>query len=90
MPIIIFIVIHKMRTIGASAKTNKYKCEITVMGEIILCEEYPTLKQIAEEIEIPYHTVADFYEGRRSSFNRYSASKYFPVINITKLGGADE
>tara|TARA_R100001086_G_scaffold37268_1_gene16646 strand:+ start:260 stop:511 length:252 start_codon:yes stop_codon:yes gene_type:complete len=74
-----------MRTAGAGAKTNKYRCEIEVMGEIVLCDDYATLKVIADETEIPYHTIADVFEGRRTSFMKYSNTKYFPNLRITKL-----
>lgn len=74
-----------MRQIGSQNKTNKYRCEIDLMGEKVLCEDYATLKQVADETGIPYHTIADVFEGRRTSFMRYAKSKYFPNLSITKL-----
>lgn len=74
-----------MRTTGCKNKTNKYRCEIDVMGEKVLSEDYATLKHIADETEIPYHTIADIFEGRRTTFTRYKDTKYFPNLKITKL-----
>tara|TARA_R110000803_G_scaffold184748_1_gene247070 strand:- start:135 stop:437 length:303 start_codon:yes stop_codon:yes gene_type:complete len=74
-----------MRTTGATNSTMKYNCSITVMDNEVLNEDYSSLKKLADAIDIPYHTITDVFEGRRSSFMKYENKKYFPSIKIRKL-----
>ena len=74
-----------MRTTGSENKCMKYKCNITLMGNTILDKEYPSLKQIANDIEVPYHTITDMYEGRRTSYQKFAGTKYFPDFTIKRI-----
>lgn len=79
-----------MRTSGAINNTPKYLCSIILMGDEVHRKEYSSLKKIADEIDMPYHTITDVFEGRRSSFMKYKDKKYFPDIRITKLIDLEE
>jgi hypothetical protein len=74
-----------MRKVGIENTTPKYLCCITFMGNEVHKKEYPSLKKLADDIDIPYHTITDVFEGRRSSFMKYKNRKYFPDISISKL-----
>jgi len=74
-----------MRTAGKENTTPKYLCCITLMGDEVHRKEYASLKKLADDIDIPYHTITDVFEGRRNSFMKYKDRKYFPDISIQKL-----
>lgn len=74
-----------MRTAGKENITPKYLCCIHILGNEVHKEQYPSLKKLAQDIDIPYHTITDVFEGRRNSFMKYKDKKFFPDIRITKL-----
>ena len=50
---------------------------------ILLCKEFNSLKEIANELGLTYSQVADF-SSRRSKKN-YKNFKYFPKIEINRI-----
>ena len=74
-----------MRTTGSVNLKPKYRCQIILMGNVVLDENYSTLRNLANGVDLPYHTITDVFEGRRNSFMRYEDRRYFPSIKITKL-----
>ena len=70
--------------------TPKYNCYISVMGEAVHNKQYPSLRQIGKELNIPYHTITDVYEGRRNSFTKYENIKFFPSLKITLINERNE
>lgn len=74
-----------MRKIGDINTTLKYNCCITILGEVVLNENYTTLKKLSKSIDIPYDTVTDVFEGRRASYMKWCDKKYFPSISITRI-----
>lgn len=79
-----------MRTAGKENITPKYLCCINLLGKEVHREQYASLKKLAMDIDIPYHTITDVFEGRRNSFMKYKDKKYFPDIQITKLIDLEE
>lgn len=74
-----------MRTTGSVNLKAKYRCEIILMGNVVLDESYTSLRNLAKGADLPYHMITDVFEGRRNSFMKYQNKKYFPTIKITKL-----
>ena len=74
-----------MRTIGSENKTPKYNCMISLMGDTILDKDFTTLKKLSEEIEMPYYIITDIYEGRRTAYKKFTGTKYFPDLVITRI-----
>jgi hypothetical protein len=74
-----------MRTAGSMNVKPKYHCEITILGNVVLDESYSSLRKLAHNVDLPYHTITDVFEGRRGSYQKYENRKYFPVIKITKI-----
>ncbi len=70
---------------NATNKKKKYNLRVELLGETKCDEDYASLNEISKKLNIPYHTIADVFEGRRVSFNRYSECEYFPKIFISKL-----
>jgi len=73
---------------GRAGKENvklKYVCSVVLMGEEVHNKQYPSLIQIGKELNIPYHTITDVYEGRRNSFTKYENMKFFPCVKIYKI-----
>ena len=73
------------RTKGTLNKTLKYNVKINIMENDVLDKNFCSLKEIANELNIPFHTLTDIYEKRRTSFMRYSDCYYFPNLIICKL-----
>ncbi len=73
------------RTKGTLNKTLKYNVKINIMENDVLDKNFCSLKEIANELDIPYPTLTDIYEKRRTSFTRYSTCFYFPTLCISKL-----
>lgn len=73
------------RTKNSFNKKEKYNVKINIMDNIVLDRNFTTLKEIANELNIPFYTLADIYEKRRTSFTRYSNCYYFPNLSICKL-----
>ena len=73
------------RTKGTLNKTLKYNVKINIMENDVLDKNFCSLKEIANELDIPYPTLTDIYEKRRTSFTRYSNCFYFPTLCISKL-----
>lgn len=74
-----------MRPTGTQNTTPKYNCCIHFMGKEIHNKKYASLKQMSNDIDIPYHTLTDVFEGRRCSYNKFKDRKFFPTINITRI-----
>mgnify|MGYP001263887897 CR=1 FL=1 len=74
-----------MRPANSKNKKMKYNLTVELMGETKCDESFASLGDISKKLNIPYHTIADVYEGRRVSFNRFSDCHYFPKISISKL-----
>ena len=74
-----------MRTIGSENKTPKYNCMISLMGDTILDKDFTTLKKLSEEIEMPYYIITAIYEGRRTAYKKFTVTKYFPDLVITRI-----
>ena len=74
-----------MRTTGANNTTMKYNCSIIVMESEVHNCDYSSLRKLALDINIPYHTITDVFEGRRGSYMKYQHNKFFPIIKISKL-----
>ena len=74
-----------MRTLGSENKTPKYNCMISLMGDTILDKDFTTLKKLSEEIEMPYYIITDIYEGRRTAYKKFTGTKYFPDLVITRI-----
>ena len=74
-----------MRTAGSNNTTPKYNCSIKYLGTEIHNKNYTSLKTLSDDIDMPYHTITDVFEGRRNSFMKYEDRKYFPAIKIMKL-----
>ena len=73
---------------GRAGKKNitlKYLCCVEVAGEEIHNKQYASLIQIGQDLNIPYHTLTDVYEGRRSSFTKYQNMKFFPTVKISLI-----
>ena len=67
-------------------RTNQRKLcwEVVVsIGDTILHkEEYISLRDIAEELNLSYHQVADISAGRKKQNTNF---KYQPIIEINKI-----
>lgn len=70
---------------GTLNKTQKYNVKINIMNNVVLDKNFCSLKEIANELEIPFHTLTDIYENRRTSFMRYSNCYYFPDLTICRI-----
>tara|TARA_R110002096_G_scaffold143224_1_gene298882 strand:- start:916 stop:1149 length:234 start_codon:yes stop_codon:yes gene_type:complete len=70
---------------NATNKKKKYNLKVELMGETKCDENFASLNEISKKLNIPYHTIADVYEGRRVSFNRFNECEFFPRISISKL-----
>ena len=66
-------------------KKEKYNVKINIMDNEVLDKNFCSLKEIANELDIPFYTLTDIYEKRRTSFTRYSNCYYFPNLCISKL-----
>lgn len=73
------------RTKGTLNKTQKYNVKISIMDNNVLDKNFCSLKEIANELDIPFHTLTDIYEKRRTSFTRYSKCYYFPDLTICRI-----
>ena len=74
-----------MRTKNSENVKNKYNLKIFVCDECKLDANYPSLKKIAETLQIPYGTLTDIYECRRTSITRYENCYYFPKFTISSI-----
>jgi len=74
-----------MRPANSTNKKKKYNLKVELGGETKCDEDFCSLNEISKKLNIPYHTIADVYEGRRVSFNRFNKCEYFPTISISKL-----
>jgi hypothetical protein len=66
-------------------KKLKYNLSVNCNGTQLHNENYCSLKEISNYLNIPYTTTTDIYEGRRKSMNKYSNCKFFPELSITLL-----
>ena len=74
-----------MRPQNSTNKKMKYVLSVKYEDNEIHNEKYTSLREISKELNIPYTTITDYYEGRRGTFGRFKECKYFPTINISKL-----
>lgn len=74
-----------MRPQNSTNKKLKYILKVNVQDEEVHYGYYPSLREISKELNMPYHTISDYYEGRRNSFGRFKDCKYFPTISINKI-----
>lgn len=73
------------RTKNSTNKKEKYNVRINIMDNDVLDRNFCSLKEIANELNIPFHTLTDIYEKRRTTFTRYSNCYYFPHLCISRL-----
>ena len=73
-----------MRKANSQNKKMKYVLSIKYDGNEVHSGEYTSLREVSKELCIPYHTICDYYEGRRKTFGRFSDCKFFPTIDISK------
>ena len=66
------------------SKINCFNCTITQNDIELHNEDYLTLKDLADDIGLSYHIVADMHSGRRKE-NKRKQFKYQPKINISRI-----
>lgn len=66
------------------AKNNCFNCKITQNEMELHNKDYQTLKDLADDIGLSYHIVADLHSGRRKN-NKRQQFKYQPKINISRI-----
>ena len=73
-----------MRTTGANNTTMKYNCSIIVMESEVHNCDYSSLRKLALDINIPYHTITDVFEGRRDAITSNTEGIYelIAMLNI--------
>jgi hypothetical protein len=76
-----------MRTAGSNNTTPKYNCSIIYLGTEIHNKNYTSLKTLSDDIDMPYHTITDVFEGRRNSFMKIRRPKIFPGYKYSKVSG---
>jgi len=76
---------YNMGRKGQANITLKYNCCVSIMGDEVHNKQYASLIEIGKDLNIPYHTITDVYEGRRNSFTKYEGIKYFPSFKITLI-----
>jgi len=74
-----------MRPPNSTNKKLKYVLSVKYQDNEVHNGEYKSLREISKELNMPYHTISDFYEGRRETFGRFKDCKYFPTIIISKI-----
>ncbi len=66
------------------SKINRFNCKITQQGVELHNKDYLTLNEIASDIGLSYHIVANISCNRKP--NKKSIEfKFYPKIEITKL-----
>jgi hypothetical protein len=66
------------------SKIPRFNCKITQQNIELLNKDYLTLKDIADELGLSYHVVANISSNRTPN-KKTSNFIYFPKIEITKL-----
>lgn len=74
-----------MRPQNSKNKKMKYMLSVKYGDNEVHSGLYPSLREVSKELNIPYTTITDYYEGRRGTFGRFKDFKYFPTINISKV-----
>lgn len=70
-----------MRTSGAKTKKNCWSCSVIVDGVLLSSNEYKTLKDIADYLDLSYNQVVEISNNRKSK----SKGKFSPDIKIIKV-----
>ena len=66
------------------SKINCFNCKITQNDIQLHDQDYQTLKDLADDIGLSYHIVADLHSGRRKE-NKRQQFKYQPKIEISRI-----
>tara|TARA_R110001592_G_scaffold197997_1_gene446166 strand:+ start:218 stop:433 length:216 start_codon:yes stop_codon:yes gene_type:complete len=66
------------------SKNNCFNCKITQNDIQLHDQDYQTLKDLADDIGLSYHIVADLHSGRRKE-NKRQQFKYQPKIEISRI-----
>jgi len=66
------------------AKNNCFNCKITQNNAELHNKDYQTLKDLADDIGLSYHIVADLHTGRRKE-NKRKQFRFQPKIEITRI-----
>tara|TARA_R110000803_G_scaffold40122_6_gene86480 strand:+ start:6937 stop:7185 length:249 start_codon:yes stop_codon:yes gene_type:complete len=66
------------------SKNNCFNCKIHLNGDLIHDEDYPTLKDISNDIGLSYNIIADISSQRKKN-HAYNKFKYQPIIDIQRL-----
>lgn len=74
-----------MRPQNSKNKKMKYSLSVKYGDNEVHNEKYTSLREVSKELNIPYTTITDYYEGRRGTFGKFKDFKYFPTIIITKV-----
>ena len=66
------------------SKINCFNCKITQNELELHNQDYQTLKDLADDIGLSYHIVADLHSGRRKE-NKRQQFKFQPKIEIRRI-----
>ena len=70
-----------MRTNGAKTKKNCWSCAVIVDGVLLSSNEYKTLRDIANYLDLSYNQVVEISNNRKTK----SKGKFSPDIKINKV-----
>ena len=77
-----------MRLFGNKNKNLKYNLNVSLLlnGEnhIYLQKDYPSLQEVADELNISYDSVYNIFKGRHK-YNKINECKFYPKIKIIKI-----
>ena len=66
------------------SKTNKWLCVITQNGIECFNEEFKSIDDIAEELELSKNIIFDIASHRKKN-EKYDKCRFYPKISITRL-----
>ena len=66
------------------SKTNKWLCVITTNKIECFRQEFISLEDIAQELNLSKHIIFDITSNRRTN-KKYEKCRFFPQIDITRL-----
>jgi len=66
------------------SKNNCFNCKITQNDMELHNQDYLTLKDLADDIGLSYHIIADLHSGRRKN-NKRQQFKFQPKIEIKRI-----
>lgn len=66
------------------SKNNCFNCKITQNDMELHNQDYLTLKDLADDIGLSYHIIADLHSGRRKN-NKRQQFKFQPKIEINRI-----